>query len=117
MCRKQRPAEERRISCRRSLRRAVRIGARSRSRQAFSPEAETALGFLRDRIDFPATMFGAAYLGYVGGLFEEGFAAGFPAWLRETNEAMLGRYPFIAEIDENHIAGGAGHLYWHRSSR
>ena len=81
------------------------------ARQTFSPEAETALGFLRDRIDFPATMFGAAYLGYVGGLFEEGFAAGFPAWLRETNEAMLGRYPFIAEIDENHIAGGAGHLY------
>ena len=80
-------------------------------RQTFSPEAETALGFLRDRIDFPATMFGAAYLGCVGGLFEEGFAAGFPAWLRETNEAMLGRYPFIAEIDENHIAGGAGHLY------
>ncbi|HCI21600.1 MAG TPA: hypothetical protein DE176_03575, partial [Clostridiales bacterium] len=68
------------------------------ARQAFSPEAETALGFLRDRIDFPATMFGAAYLGCVGGLFEEGFAAGFPAWLRETNEAMLGRYPFIAEI-------------------
>ena len=80
-------------------------------RQTFSPEAETALGFLRDRIDFPATMFGAAYLGCVGGLFEEGFAAGFPAWLRETNEAMLSRYPFIAEIDENHIAGGAGHLY------
>ena len=80
-------------------------------RQTFSPEAETALGFLRDRIDFPATMFGAAYLGCVGGLFEEGFAAGFPAWLRETNEAMLGRYPFIAEIDENHIAGGVGHLY------
>ena len=47
-------------------------------RQTFSPEAETALGFLRDRIDFPATMFGAAYLGCVGGLFEEGFAAGFP---------------------------------------
>ena len=80
-------------------------------RQAFSPEAETALGFLRDRIDVPATMIGAAYLGYVGGLFEEGFAAGFPAWLRETNEAMLCRYPFIAEIDENHIVGGAGHLY------
>ena len=81
------------------------------ARQVFSPEAETALGFLRDRIDFPTTMFGAAYLGYVGGLFEEGFAAGFPVWLRETNEAMLGRYPFIAEIDEEHIIGGAGHLY------
>ena len=57
------------------------------------------------------TMFGAAYLGYVGGLFDEGFEAGFPAWLWETNEAMLLEYPFIAEIDEEHIIGGAGHLY------
>ena len=48
---------------------------------------------------------------YVGGLFEVGFEAGFPAWLRETNEAMLHEYPFIAEIDEEHIIGGAGHLY------
>ena len=77
----------------------------------FSQEAETSLGWLRDRIDFPMTMFGAAYLGYVGGLFEEGFEAGFPAWLWETNEAMLLEYPFIAEIDEEHIIGGAGHLY------
>ena len=57
------------------------------------------------------TMFGAAYLGYVGGLFDEGFEAGFPAWLWETNEAMLLEYPFIAEIDEEHMIGGAGHLY------
>lgn len=45
----------------------------------FSQEAEISLGWLRDRIDFPMTMFGAAYLGYVGGLFEEGFEAGFPS--------------------------------------
>lgn len=77
----------------------------------FSQEAETSLGWLRDRIDFPMTMFGAAYLGYVGGLFEEGFETGFPAWLWETNEAMLLKYPFIAEIDEEHMIGGAGHLY------
>ena len=77
----------------------------------FSQEAETSLGWLRDRIDFPMTMFGAAYLGYVGGLFDEGFEAGFPAWLWETNEAMLLEYPFIAEIDEEHMIGGAGHLY------
>ena len=78
---------------------------------AFSQEAETSLEWLRDRIDFPTTRFGAAYLGYVGGLFEEGFEAGFPSWLLETNEAMLLEYPFIAEIDEEHIIGGAGHLY------
>lgn len=47
---------------------------------AFSQEAETSLGWLRDSgMDFPTTMFGAAYLGYVGGLFDEGFEAGFPA--------------------------------------
>ena len=78
---------------------------------AFSQEAETSLEWLRDRIDFPTTRFGAAYLGYVGGLFEEGFEAGFPSWLLETNEAMLLEYPFIAEIDEGHIIGDAGHLY------
>ena len=77
----------------------------------FSLEAETSLGWLRDRIDVTGVMFGAAYLGYVGGLFDEGFEAGFPAWLWETNEAMLLKYPFIAEIDEEHIIGGAGHLY------
>ena len=64
---------------------------------AFSQEAETSLGCLRDRIDFPTTMFGAAYLGYVGGLFDEGFEAGFPAWLQETNEAMLLEYPFLSQ--------------------
>ena len=33
------------------------------AQDTLSPEAETALGWLRDRIDFPTTMFGAAYLG------------------------------------------------------
>ena len=59
---------------------------------AFSQEAETSLGWLRDRMDFPTTMFGAA-------------------WLQETNEAMLLEYPFIAEINDEHIIGSAGHLY------
>ena len=81
------------------------------AQDTFSQEAETSLGWLRDRINFPMTMFGAAYLGYVGGLSEDGFAAGFSGWLWETNEAMLREYPFIAEIDENHIIGRAGHLY------
>ena len=81
------------------------------AQDAFSQEAETSLGWLRDRMNFPMTMFGAAYLGYVGGLSEDGFAAGFSGWLWETNEAMLREYPFIAEIDENHIIGRAGHLY------
>ena len=76
-----------------------------------SEEGKNSLLRLRDKIDFSQTMFGMAYLGYVGGLFDEGFGAGFPAWLQETNEAMLLEYPFIAEIDEEHIIGGAGFLY------
>ena len=76
-----------------------------------SEEGKNSLLRLRDKIDFSQTMFGMAYLGYVGGLFDEGFEAGFPAWLRETNEALLLEYPFIAEIDEEHIIGGAGFLY------
>ena len=77
----------------------------------FSQEAEASLGWLRDRIDVTGVMFGTAYLGYVGGLFEEGFERGFAAWLWKTNEAMLRKYPFIAEIDAEHIIGGAGYLY------
>lgn len=76
-----------------------------------SEEGKNSLLRLRDKIDFSQTMFGMAYLGYVGGLFEEGFEAGFPAWLWETNAALLLEYPFIAEIDAEHIIGGAGHLY------
>ena len=37
-----------------------------------SEEGKNSLLWLRDKIDFSQTMFGMAYLGYVGGLFEEG---------------------------------------------
>ena len=69
----------------------------------FSTEANKSLELLRDSIDFSMTMFAATYLGYVGGMFEEGFETGFPKWMSETNKAMLLKYPFIGEIDENHI--------------
>ncbi len=59
----------------------------------------------------PDTLFGVAYLGYVGGLFDDGFTEEFPQWLRENNPELLAKYPFIAEMDRNHILGGAGHLY------
>lgn len=78
---------------------------------AETPEGMQSLAWLRERMGFPGMTFGAAYLGYVGGLFEEGFEAGFPLWLQETNPAMLEKYPFIAQIDAGHIVGGAGHLY------
>lgn len=74
-------------------------------------EGQQSLALLRERNNFPDVMFSVAYLGYVGGLFEEGFEVGFPQWLRETNPAMLEQYPFLAEIGPDHILGGAGHLY------
>ena len=77
----------------------------------FSKEAEVSLGWLRDNIDFSMTMFGAAYLGYVDGLFEEEFEEDSSGWLWTNSEAMLLEYPFIAELDKNHIIGNAGFLY------
>ena len=77
----------------------------------FSKEAEVSLGWLRDNIDFSMTMFGAAYLGYVDGLFEEEFEEDSSGWLWTNSEAMLLAYPFIAELDKNHIIGNAGFLY------
>ena len=68
----------------------------------FSAEAEQSLIWLRDRIDFPQTMFGAAYLGYV----EEG-----SDWLSETDQATLQKYPFISEIDTGHTIGDDDYLY------
>lgn len=76
-----------------------------------TPEGEQSLLQLRDRISGTPTMFGMAYLGYVGDLFENEFEKDFPIWLKENNETLLNQYPFIAEIDEEHILGGAGHLY------
>ena len=73
----------------------------------FSAEAEQSLIWLRDRIDFPQTMFGAAYLGYV----EEDSRGSRGDWLSAADQAMLEAYPFLAEIDENHIIGSTGHLY------
>lgn len=44
-------------------------------------EGRNSLMWLRDRIDVPMTMFGAAYLGYADDLFEEEFEEELPAWL------------------------------------
>ena len=74
-------------------------------------EGKDSLIWLREKMNFPGMTFGAAYLGYVGGLFEEAFATGFPKWLQETNSGMLAEYPFIGEIGGERIIGRAGHLY------
>ena len=61
----------------------------------FSEEAEQSLVWLRDRMDVPQTMFGAAFLGYTG-------EASDRDWLSEADPAMLQKYPFISEIDAEH---------------
>ena len=68
----------------------------------FSAEAEQSLVWLRERMAFPQTMFGAAYLGYVEKAGD---------WLSAADQTMLEKYPFLAEIDETRIIGSSGHLY------
>ncbi len=84
-------------------------GTAETSRSADVSEASTASSSAAE--SSAAAVFDTAYLGYVGGLFDEGFDEGFPKWLKENNEALLNKYPYIAEIDKEHIIGGAGHLY------
>ena len=71
----------------------------------FSEEAEQSLVWLRDGIDVPPTMFGAAFLGYTG-------EASDRDWLSEADPAMLQKYPFISEIDAEHtVLGDDLYLY------
>ena len=74
---------------------------------AGSAEGAQSLAGLRELYDLPDVMFGATYLGYV----EEPVAAGSSQWLWEVNETMAQKYPFMTEIDANHIIGSAGYLY------
>ena len=72
---------------------------------AFSEEAKQSLVWLRDRMDFPEVMFGIAFLGYVG-------EASNGDWLSAADQAMLGQYPFISEIDAAHtIESDDNYLY------
>ena len=68
---------------------------RRRCRSRVSEEAKQSLVWLRDRMDFPEVMFGIAFLGYVG-------EASNGDWLSAADQAMLGQYPFISEIDAAH---------------
>ena len=66
----------------------------------FSAEAEQSLVWLRERMAFPQTMFGAAFLGYTGEASDG-----------ETDQATLQKYPFISEIDTGHTIGDDDYLY------
>lgn len=59
----------------------------------FSEEAEQSLTWLRERMNVPQILFGAAFLGYTGEI-------------SEVAPAMLQKYPFIPEIDATHTISG-----------
>ena len=59
----------------------------------FSEEAEQSLAWLRERMNMPHVLFGAAFLGYVGET-------------SEADSAMVQKYPFIPEIDAEHTIPG-----------
>ena len=76
-----------------------------RAQGNFSAEAQPSLVRVRERINFPQTMFGMAYLGYTGEASEGD-------WLSEANRSMLEEYPFLSEIDAGHtVVGNDNYLY------
>ncbi len=85
--------------------------AQTLEESARTGEGADSLALLRQSMNEQEVSFGTAYLGYVGGLFEEGFAKAFPTWLEENKETLLEEYPFIREIDQEHMIGRAGCLY------
>ena len=72
---------------------------------------DDSLETLRSHYKDSNVQFVTAYLGQVGGLFENSFEEDFPTWLKENNELLLKEYPFITSIDSNHIIGIMGYLY------
>lgn len=72
---------------------------------------DNSLETLRSHYKDSNVQFVTAYLGQVGGLFENSFEEDFPTWLKENNELLLKEYPFITSIDSNHIIGIMGYLY------
>lgn len=66
---------------------------------------------LREKLENSDADYAVAYLGYVGGLFENSYEEDFPKWLKENNQELLKEYPFILDIDNNHIINKAGYLY------
>lgn len=74
--------------------------------QQFSNDGGTSIDVLREEIAQVGAMFGVAYLGsYFHGemTYEE--------WFESTAYDLIGRYPFMSEIDKNHTIGDCGHMY------
>ncbi len=72
---------------------------------------DNSLEKLRNEYKDSNVSYVTTYLGEVGGLFENSFEEDFPKWLKENNELLLKEYPFIMNIDWDHIIGIMGYLY------
>ena len=66
---------------------------------------DNSLEKLRNEYKDSNVSYVTTYLGEVGGLFENSFEEDFPKWLKENNELLLKEYPFIMNIDWDHIIG------------
>ena len=74
----------------------------------FTASGRQSLDQLRQQMQLPEILMGAAYLGYADTIPARQPAA---RWLPELNREMTGQYPFMTELDTTHIIGSGGHLY------
>lgn len=75
-------------------------------RQQFSDNGKASIDKLREEIARVGSVFGVSYLGsYFHGEMS------YEEWLESSAYDLIGRYPFICEIDENHTIGDRGHMY------
>lgn len=74
--------------------------------QRFSDEGGTSIDVLREEIARAGAMFGVAYLG----LYSQAEMR-YEEWFDNAAYDLIGRYPFVGEIDEDHTIGTKGHLY------
>ena len=74
--------------------------------QQFSNDGGTSIDVLREEIAQAGAMFGVAYIG-----FYSQAEMRYEEWFESSAYDLVGWYPFVGEIDENHTIGTKGHLY------
>lgn len=77
----------------------------------FSDDAVASVEKLRDEICRSTALFGFAYIGYFDSTAADETDIDFEQWFYAASSPLAYCYPFVSEIDENHIIGTAGHLY------
>lgn len=74
--------------------------------QHFSNEGGTSIDVLREEIAQAGAMFGVAYIG----LYSQAEMR-YEEWFESAAYDLIGWYPFVGEIDDDHTIGTRGHLY------